>query len=350
MGKTDFAVNRLLERKTIFADLMNGTLFHGEQVLSPEQLELQSGRLGTLAPGKTGGRRAVQRQGDIRMSASMGTYRVIFANETQKKVDYSMPVRNMLYDALEYTRQVQELEKAHKMEQAVLLSGLMKKDRLQPVITTVFYLGDEWDGCKSLHGLLGIDGDDEWAMQLREYVPDYRMNLICARQIEHPENFKTCLQHIFHMLKYNSDKKRLYQYIEEYRTELKQMDQVETMAALILLGEQKRVEKLLAGDGESEGFDMYSALDELIKDGEKRGWREGKEEGRREGEKKGKREGERKGRRDGRREGKREGKREGENRMLLLVKALLNDNCPDLISKMEGDVELRERLYKKYRI
>lgn len=33
MGKTDLAVNQLLERKEIFADFINGMVFNGEQVL-----------------------------------------------------------------------------------------------------------------------------------------------------------------------------------------------------------------------------------------------------------------------------------------------------------------------------
>lgn len=100
------------------------------------------------------------------MQAAFGEYHIILANETQNNVHYAMPVRNMLYDVLEYVRQIQDLEKAHKengdkLERDAFLSGITKDDRLKPVITTVFYLGDRWDGSKSLYELLNIEEMDE---------------------------------------------------------------------------------------------------------------------------------------------------------------------------------------------
>ena len=60
------------------------------------------------------------------------------------------------------------------------LSGLKKTDLLYPVITVIFYYGeDEWDGQKDLHGLLGIDRE-EYKL-LKRYVPNYRINLIDPR-------------------------------------------------------------------------------------------------------------------------------------------------------------------------
>ena len=61
MGKANLTVNRLLERKDIFADFINGTLFCGEQVLKGDDLTLLSGHSGIIAeqvPGKKTGRRS----------------------------------------------------------------------------------------------------------------------------------------------------------------------------------------------------------------------------------------------------------------------------------------------------
>ena len=49
MGKANLTVNQLLERKDIFADFINGTLFCGEQVLKGDDLTLLSGHSGILA-------------------------------------------------------------------------------------------------------------------------------------------------------------------------------------------------------------------------------------------------------------------------------------------------------------
>lgn len=56
--------------------------------------------------------------------------------------------------------------------------------------------------------------------------------------------FRTCLQQIFSMVKYNSDK--------------------------TLLGEQKRLAAIMENHGEKEGMDVCRAIDELIEDGKKK--------------------------------------------------------------------------------
>ena len=100
MGKNNLAVNQLLERKSIFADLVNGCLFQGKQILHQEDLELKSVHSGIMQQKKKSRIAALERYGDIRMEADMGTYSVIIAEETQNSVDYAMVIRNMLYDAL----------------------------------------------------------------------------------------------------------------------------------------------------------------------------------------------------------------------------------------------------------
>lgn len=333
MGKENLAVNRLLERKEIFADLMNGTVFEGKQMLTSGQLKLLPEHAGIFYEREDGRPGVLERWGDVKMEASLDSYHVIFLDETQNKVDYAMPVRNMLQDALEYVKQVQELEKQHKMEGnramgSGFLSGIFREDHLKPVITVVLYLGERWDGSRSLYELLDIDETDERARYLKKYLPDYTINLIEAAHLEHPEWFQTCLQHIFNMLKYNSDKKHLYAYMKTHQTEFEQMDDVETRAALVLLGEQKRVEKLLKKRREGGTLNMCRAIDELIEDGRA----EGLEAGRREGIE----------------EGMKEGIKEGQNRAFALFHALLRDNRQDLINKMSSDLALREQLYREY--
>ncbi len=380
MGKADMAVNRLLERKEVFADFINGTLFSGKQMLKGNDLTLLSARSGMIkvqnmeAQRHTKEREHMKRQeytkeqedmeeqkyteeqeytkkqkwtesqelknkqehgrlgvlercGDIRMEAKQGTYSVIFAHETQKNVHYAMPVRSLLYEAMEYTRQVQELEKQHMEKGECLrgdefLSGLVKGDRLKPVVSIVLYLGDDWDGCRSLYEMLEIDESDESAEQLRPYLPQHRMHLIEADSLEHPEFFQSCLQHIFAMLKCRQDKDELYGYIRKNRAALERMDHVEIMAAFILLGEQKRVEELFRAKPESEETSMCKAIDDLIHDGEMRGEARGEARG----------------------------IQQGESRVLSLISKLIEDGRQNLLSSITADENLREELYLSYRI
>lgn len=289
MGKLNLAVNRLLEREEVFADLINGTVFNGKQVLHSGQLKKTFPQSGVFERKEDGKLAALERTGDVRMEAEFETYSVLFANETQAGVHYAMPVRNMLYDALEYVKQIQDKEKEHKEKGEKLtgnefLSGMKKEDHLKPVVTTILYTGEEWDGAKSLYDLLEMDTSDERVEELKGYIPEYRINLIHAGNIENPGKFKTCLQHIFNMLKYRKDKDDMKNYIESHKTEISAMDQVEKMAAFVLLGEQKRVEKMLSESEEKGEVDMCQAIEEMIEDGRVEGRMEGRKEGRKFGE------------------------------------------------------------------
>lgn len=279
MGKADLAVNQMMEKKEVFADFVNGAVYGGRQVVRPEGLEMMSGRSGVFFGGENGKTKALPRYGDVRMKADVGAYSVIFADENQMRVHYAMPVRNMLYDALEYEKQVEDMKRGHKeagdrLPKDAFLSGITKEDRLIPVVTIVMFLGDEWDGAVSLHEMMGIDGNDRDMEILKKFLPDYKINLVCVRDIENLNVFGSCLQQIFGMLKWKKDKKKLQQYLEENRERINQFDHVEMMAAMVLLGEQRRLEKILAGKKGDE-VSMCQAIEEMIKDGEKAGKRVG---------------------------------------------------------------------------
>lgn len=292
MGKMNAVMNRLLERKPVFADLINGTVYEGLQILKAEDLQLISGQYGIIRRNEKGKAEALERRGDIRMKANRGTYSVILAAEVQNKVHHAMPVRSMLYEAMEYTKQVQDLEKSHKESGENLagdsfLSGITETDRLLPVVTTVLYSGKEYEGRKSLMELLRLDGDDEETKYIKKYIPDYKIHVISMGNVEHPEKFNSCLQHIFSMLKYNENKKKLYQYVKNHRKDIQKMDDVEMEAALLLLGEQKRLKCLLEENEREEEPDMCKAIDDLISDGKEAGRQEGIREGIKEGIKEG---------------------------------------------------------------
>ncbi len=335
MGKANFAVNRLLERKVIFADLMNGALHGGKQVLKPEELEVISPHAGIFLRDDEGKEKTLERVGDIRMAAENRSYAVIFAEETQAGVHYGMPIRTMLNAVLEYLKQIQDIEKGHreqgdKLQGAELLSGMMRNDKLKAVVNVVFYLGDDWDGSRSLYDMLDMDWDNPEAKELQKYIPDFPITLICAKDIEHPENYRTCLQHIFRMLRYNRDKGKLYDYVITHRDELNRMDYVENMAAMVLLGMQKKVEMLMEQNVEEREISVCKAIEDLIKDGEARG--------------------EVRGEARGEARGKELGQILGENRFMELTRVLLDANRVDDLKRATEDMAYRKRLYEEYGI
>ena len=92
-----------------------------------------------------------------------------------------MPVRNIIYDALQYGKQVSDIAAKHKNQgdrsghnRGEYLSGFYKEDRIRPVITLVVHFGaNEWDGPLSLHEMMDLKDE-----RLLEFVQDYRIFLI----------------------------------------------------------------------------------------------------------------------------------------------------------------------------
>ena len=53
------------------------------------------------------------------------------------------------------------------------LSGVSKWKKVTPIITVVFYTGEEvWDGPRSVHDMMDID------TRVRQFVPDYPLYVI----------------------------------------------------------------------------------------------------------------------------------------------------------------------------
>lgn len=159
MGRADTAVKNWLSDKSRFADLFNGILFAGTQVITAEELTEVKGEADIILRDKEEKEKTIQRYRDIIMHWEGGIDLVLLAAEVQDKVHYAMPVKNMVYDSLSYAEQIRKLWKEQKekekSENVVLskeefLSGFRKGDRIFPVITLVFYYDEkEWEGGKT---------------------------------------------------------------------------------------------------------------------------------------------------------------------------------------------------------
>ena len=167
LGAKDHDIYQVLSDEEVFADLFNGALFGGSQLIRPEMLAQMNEKKYVNITGTVQGQKKVilKRLRDVQKSAELreGCLAVILAAEGQREIHFAMPVRSMLYDAVDYTSQVEQITKAHMKQKDLkkrpeYLSGLKKEDRLLPVITIVFYYGEdqERDGPLSLHDMLEI--------------------------------------------------------------------------------------------------------------------------------------------------------------------------------------------------
>ena len=178
----------------VFADVFNQFLFHGERVLTSNSLTSVDTSAFAVLYGETGTDTSVQRFRDVMKlgiaKKSKDIIYLLLGIENQSELYFAMPVRNMFYDALAYTAQVETTAKRHRMEQtnqqvssAEYLSGFYRGDRLTPIVTLVVYFGaDVWDAPKSLHEML--ECRDEMVLS---FVVDYRLNLIAPAHMSEEE-------------------------------------------------------------------------------------------------------------------------------------------------------------------
>ena len=216
-GEKDLAVMRFLEKPENFSDLFNGSLFRGKQVLKAEMLESMSGRSALSFRDKDGGKVSVRRYRDAVCKASGCTTYAVFAVEGQGETHYAMPVREMVYDAMNYAGQVKALSDKHRKRKdyrdgAEFLSGLLREDRLAPVVTICFYYGTgKWEGPLDLFDMLDIPEEYE---DMKPFMTNYKVNLVQASNVA-PDNFRTDLRHVFSLLGMAADGAGMKRYIQE---------------------------------------------------------------------------------------------------------------------------------------
>ena len=137
MSDKDTVSKKYLQDNERFADLFNFYLYKGRQVIDPEQLKPSDAAEITLPYGKDGRVSSVQKQRDIIKIVTVKsdqhlTY-MLLAVELQSETHYVMPARNMLYDAIRYSEQVETISKAHRSKKdkpsdnGEFLSGFIKR-------------------------------------------------------------------------------------------------------------------------------------------------------------------------------------------------------------------------------
>ena len=223
MSEKDAVSKKYMEDNATFADAFNFLMFDGEQIIRPETLKPLDTTAIAMPFGENSKASSVQKYRDVLkfMTAKTDdkTAYLILGIENQSEIHHAMPVRTMLYDAIQYTNQVEMTAKQHRKENrkpethAEFLSGFHSTDRLIPVVTLVIYFGaKQWNAPKSLHEMLTTNDE-----KILKFVPDYRLNLIAPAEIpdEDFSKFSTELSLAMKYIKYSNDKIRLKQLVQE---------------------------------------------------------------------------------------------------------------------------------------
>ena len=221
MGK-DMGWKKFLSDDERYADVINGIGCKGEQIVSKDDLCEMDTQIG-LSRSQNFVRRLTQsRKGNVKIrdclrKVAFGMNFAIIGIENQETMDYSISLRNMLYDADSYEKQAIKIRKNVRKNRKGLsageyLYGFRKSDRLLPTVTFVLYSGSKaWDGPKTLHEILDFA---DIPIALKEMVSDYKINLIEIRKLEDTSVFKTDVRQVFDFIRCSSDKNSLKNLIE----------------------------------------------------------------------------------------------------------------------------------------
>ncbi|HJC47152.1 MAG TPA: Rpn family recombination-promoting nuclease/putative transposase [Candidatus Lachnoclostridium pullistercoris] len=283
----DAEVREALKAPEIFADLFNGSVFEGRQVISPETLRPAEEE--EYGPSGKNSREILYGIRDISREGLWGStrLRVLLNVEGQRLSDYAMPVRLMKYDALRYDREVRILRKRHSRKEplaasAEFLSGLRKGEKLPAVITLVFYYGEEpeWDGPRSLHEMLDFPAGMEW---VRKLVPDYRIHLVSSKSVD-KDKFRTGLREVFQLLGVMRDAGALSELMEKEKEHYSRLEPSRADLIGIFLDVPALRRQADAAEKRKERVDMCTAIQELVRQGEEKGKKRGQQIGERQGE------------------------------------------------------------------
>ncbi len=278
MGTKDSKAKEYLSDNTRFSEICNYVLFDGERIIKPEELKEQDSTEILSIFGIDKKQIIKQKWRDLLKSVSIkytgNMYVILIGIEAQTDVHYAMPVKNMIYDALNYGDQVNEVRKLHNQQKDYkkseeFLSGFTSEDKLTPVITITLYLGTgEWNAPRSL-----IDMMPKIDERVLPFINDYKINLLNPSDITDFTKFRTGLRPLFEVLKNARDELRLNEVISSDET-FKNVD-VETVAAINLFaGMDIKIEK------EDEVLNMCKAWDEHKNRGIQEGIQAGIQEGR----------------------------------------------------------------------
>ena len=263
MGTRDTKSKEYLADNARFADLCNYKLYDGEQVIKPEDLqERDSTELFSIF-GVVEEEIQVQKWRDLLRAAviksTSNAFYVLLGVENQTDVHYAMPVRSMLYDALNYGKQVNEAKKRHenkhdKMSSTEFLSGFRKMDKLTPIIPITLYWGtDMWDAPTHLHEMFG-DIDEK----LLPFIPNYHVNLVAPSLIDNFDKFKTELGQTLEFIKYSNDTKHFKEMLSNLKNKKLTNETISTIN--LFTGSNIKIEE------EGEVTDVCLAIEEIKKE------------------------------------------------------------------------------------
>lgn len=216
MSRRDTIERKYMRDPEHFADFFNGYIYNGEEVIMADDLqEVDTTNIAVIPYDNSKKETTIQKYRDVLkkcvLMKSKKMYYLYMGIENQTEIHYAMPVRNMLYDSLLYSQQVEALARYNRDNKeadnsAEFLSGFRKADKLIPIVTATVYWGDEpWDGPVNLKSMF-----DELDEDVDTLINDYNCNLFSIIDAEKLPEYRTELGELFNVLRLRNSKDEMY--------------------------------------------------------------------------------------------------------------------------------------------
>lgn len=228
--KADPLAKEFFRDDEIFADLVNGLLFNGKEIVSESSV-----RDGDTDSSSSLNEKSIERRGDITKIVTVKDKEFVVRVENQQKPDRSMPIRNGEYTMLYYDRLIKE------------------KKKLVPVYTLTLYYGErEWRFPRKISHMVNMPYDMEEPLQ------DWDARVIDLKHVDYRLFRNEELRTFIIILQ------RLYRFKSiESLSDLHPTRRVALLAAVVT-GSEELKENIRNQEGER--IDMCKAIDEFVKE------------------------------------------------------------------------------------
>lgn len=269
MGDGNVMFNKCMNENRRYAECFNVAV--GRKIISPEGLHDIDRVLSGSRLKKQG---AYEKRRDCVKAYGTRAVCAIIGIENQAEVNHAMVLRNFIYDAYTYDKQLNTIRQKHREKKdlrgAEYIAGFSPDDRIIPVITVCIYYGEEpWNAPKSLHELIDFEHFPEQEREfMKVLVNDYNLIVLDIRHMEVAaiEGMETDLRYLFGMIRNSHDKRAMEGYIKSHQNELKNIDEdiynaIATMTSIDILDD------VVYRARKEGGIDMCKAFEEMIAEG-----------------------------------------------------------------------------------
>ena len=170
LGAKDIIEKQLEDYNEVFADIVNGLLFDGEDVVKESQLD----DMQVVSQYKADGDKLHEEERDKLKRWHDGLINIATIGiENQSNIAKYMPLRIMGYDGAAYRAQLLKLSADRKQKRASTKKGKEEPPfNPVPVVTLVLYFGDKrWDRYHCLSDVIDVPD------RLKPFFNDYRINV-----------------------------------------------------------------------------------------------------------------------------------------------------------------------------